>query len=120
MNNETNYIDSDVNELILFSDNCPGQNKNHTMERTCMALIDTGPFNKFQKFYPVRGHSFLPVISTYVCVIKRSLRKSDRIYAVHDNTEIIIIKSSNNNNHFAVKEFATADMKPGTLAVIVL
>ena len=47
MNNETNYIDSDVNELILFSDNCPGQNKNHTMERTCMALIDTGPFNKF-------------------------------------------------------------------------
>ena len=77
INNETNYICSDVKELRFFSDNCTGQNKNHTMVRMCMALVDTGRFNKFQQFYPVRGHSFLPCDRDF-CVINRSLRKNDR------------------------------------------
>ena len=83
-----------------------------------MALVDTGRFNKFQQFYPVRGHSFLAGDKDF-CVIKRSLRKIDRNYAVHDYTETII-KSNNNINKFTVKKIASADLKLERLVAIVL
>lgn len=103
----TNYVDPDVRELRLYSDNCPGQNKNHTMVRMCMALVDSSRFTKVQQFYPVRGHSFLPCDRDFG-VIKRSLRKIDRIYSIHEYTEIII--KSSKNNKFVVKEVSTADI----------
>lgn len=83
----TNYVHPDVKELKLFSDNCPRQNKNHAMVRMCMVLVDTGRFNKIQQFYPVREHSFLPCDRDFG-VIKRSLKKFDRIYVIHDFTAI--------------------------------
>nr|CAI5842783.1 unnamed protein product [Callosobruchus analis] len=45
----------DIMELRLFSDNCPGQNKNHLRVRFCAALVENERFRKID-----RGHSFLP------------------------------------------------------------
>lgn len=89
------YVRKDIKELRLFSDNCPGQNKNHCVTRMCLALTDTGKFEKVQHFFPIRGHSFLPCDRDFG-VIKRNLRKFDRIYDVHKYTEIIITASAQN------------------------
>lgn len=102
-----NYADPGSRELRLFSDNCPGQNKNHTLVRFCMALIQTGRFDKVTQYFPIRGHSFLPCDRDFG-VIKRHLRKFDRIYSVHEYTEHII--QSSKSNKFVVREVSTQDI----------
>jgi hypothetical protein len=67
-------------KLRLFSDGCVGQNKNHTMVRLYMALVDTGMFVNVQQSSPVRGQS-------YVCDrnfghVRGVLRRVDRVYSV--------------------------------------
>lgn len=102
-----NYADPGSKELRLFSDNCPGQNKNHTLVRFCMGLTQTGRFNKVQQYFPIRGHSFLPCDRDFGA-IKRYLKKFDRIYSVHQYTEKII--QSSQKNKFVVKEVSTQDI----------
>lgn len=74
-----NFLDGNIQELFLFSDNCPGQNKNHTVIRFLMALRDTQRFHKIKHYFPVRGHSFLPNDQDFG-VMKRKIKKHDRIY----------------------------------------
>lgn len=86
-------IPENVQELRLYSDNCPGQNKNHTMVRMCAALVETNRFKKVEQFFPIRGHSFLPNDRDFG-VIKRRLKKFDRIFSVHEYTQIILASSA--------------------------
>lgn len=107
-----NYISNVVNpkskELRLFCDNCPGQNKNHPLIRMCMAaLVETNRFDKILQYYPLRGHSFLPC-DRDLGVIKRKLKKFDRIFSLHEYTEIILQASSRRN--FTVKEVSTQEI----------
>lgn len=81
-----NQISPEVSELRVFCDNCPGQNKNHCLVRFCMSLVETGRFKKIQQFFPVRGHSFLPCDRVFG-VIKRLLKRYDRVYSVHEYTK---------------------------------
>lgn len=76
-----NYIPDNVKELHLFSDNCPGQNKNNTLIRMCLYLTDTGRFDKIEQYFPVRGHSFLPCDRDF-SNIKKKLKKIDRVYTL--------------------------------------
>jgi hypothetical protein len=69
-----NNISSSVDELHLYSDNCGGQNKNHTLSRMLLALTDIGRFKKIIQNFPVRGHSFLPCDRDFA-LIKRYLKK---------------------------------------------
>lgn len=92
-----------VQELRLYSDNCPGQNKNHTMIRMCAAFVETGKFQRVEQFYPIRGHSFLPNDRDFG-VIKRYLKKHDRIFSVHEYTNLIIAASARKN--FTVMEIS--------------
>lgn len=41
-----NFIGKNVEELNLFSNNCAGQNKNHTLLRMIMALVEMKKFKK--------------------------------------------------------------------------
>ncbi|KAK4884780.1 hypothetical protein RN001_001051 [Aquatica leii] len=70
------------NELRMFCDNCPGQNKNHSVVRMCMALKATDRFQKIVQYYPIRGHSFLPCDRAFgiINIIKTKLRRFDRVY----------------------------------------
>lgn len=99
-----NYVPKTVTELRLFADNCPGQNKNHCVARLCMALVDSGHFNTVQQFFPIRGHSFLPCDRDFG-IIKRTLKRHDRIYDLHKYTELII--SSSLQRKFTVNEIQT-------------
>lgn len=94
-------ISENIQELRLFSDNCPGQNKNHTMVRMCAALVESNRFKKVEQFFPIRGHSFLPNDRDFG-VIKRRLKRFDRVFSVHEYTEIIIASSAQKN--FTVME----------------
>lgn len=46
-----NHVPETVTVLHLFSDNCPGQNKNHTLSRVCLALTDTSRFKTIKHFF---------------------------------------------------------------------
>lgn len=107
MNFIENYVPEKITELRLFSDNCPGQNKNHCVVRFCMALVETGRFKKLEQFFPIRGHSFLPCDRDFG-IIKRNLRKHDRIYDLHQYTEIII--SASVKRRFTVHEIRTDEI----------
>lgn len=51
------YVPNNVRELHLFSDNCPGQNKNNTLIRMCLFLKYSGRFDNIEQYFPIRGHS---------------------------------------------------------------
>ncbi|XP_072383846.1 uncharacterized protein, partial [Diabrotica undecimpunctata] len=88
-----NEISDNINELHLYTDNCWGQNKNHTLIRMLLSLTDSARFSKIIHYFPVRGHSFLPCDRDFPTV-KRNMRKFDRIFTVHQITEIIITSST--------------------------
>lgn len=89
-----NFLTDQIKELILFSDNCPGQNKNHTVIRFLLSLTDTGRFSKIKHCFPVRGHSFLPNDQDFG-VMKKKIKKCDRIY-VPDEYYAIMSEASPN------------------------
>lgn len=53
-------IDSSVNKLIIFSDNCGGQNKNINVVLACLQKIHQGRFTTIEHIFMIPGHSYLP------------------------------------------------------------
>ena len=94
-------------EVLVYSDNCGGKNKNHALNRVFLALTDTGRFDRIEQYYPIRGHSYLPCDLDFA-VIKRKLKRYDRVYTVHQITELIITSST--TGKFTVEEVATEDI----------
>lgn len=74
-----NKIAPEITELHIFSDGCPGQNRNNTMVRFLLTLASSKRFKKIYHYFPIRGHSFLPCDRDFGTV-KRLVRKSDRVY----------------------------------------
>lgn len=81
-------VPSSVKELHLYSDGYGGQNKNNVMIRFCLALTDTGMFEKVVHKFPIRGHSFLPCDRDFG-LVKRKLNRIDRIYTPKQVCEVI-------------------------------
>nr|CAH7750615.1 unnamed protein product [Callosobruchus chinensis] len=69
-----------------------------------LALTDTKKFDKILLYFPVRGYSFLPCDRDF-SIIKRALKKRDRIYNVHELTEIIA--NASRTQKFQVREVYT-------------
>lgn len=90
------YVPPENKELRLFCDNCPGQNKNNTVVRFYQALVGSGRFEIVEHYFTIRGHLFLDCHRNFG-VIKRSLRKFDRIYTIRKYFKLII-KSCHKNN----------------------
>lgn len=101
-------VPNDIKEVHVYSDNCGGQNKNHALNSVFLAFTDSGRFEKIEQFYPIRGHSFLPCDRDFA-IVKRALRKHDRLYSMHQLTEIIITSSV--SRKFTVVEVETCDIK---------
>nr|CAH7725408.1 unnamed protein product [Callosobruchus chinensis] len=72
-----------------------------------LALTDTKKFDKILQYFPVRGHSFLPCDRDF-SIIKRALKKRDRIYNVHDLTEITA--NASRTQKFEVREVSTIEI----------
>lgn len=100
-------VPPEYDEVHIFSDNCSGQNKNHALSKFLLSLTDTERFKKVEQFFPVRGHSFLPCDRDFA-IIKRALKRHDRIYSIHELTEIII--NSSTSNKFTVVEVDSSEL----------
>ncbi|KAF2881070.1 hypothetical protein ILUMI_25106, partial [Ignelater luminosus] len=90
------YIDENITELQFFCDNYPGQNTNHAVLRVCSAFVNSGRFQKVEIYFPIRGHSFLPSDRDFG-LIKRKLKKIDRIYTLMEYVELIISEIGEGN-----------------------
>ena len=55
-----NEIDDEVDKIVVFSDNCGGQNKNWNLVSTYLRQIHSKRFKRIEHFFMVPGHSFLP------------------------------------------------------------
>lgn len=56
-----NFIPRDTENIIAYSDSCPGQNKNRKMTLMLKKLLDSWPYKQLQKIeqrYFVPGHSY--------------------------------------------------------------
>lgn len=85
-----------IDHLHIFSDGCGGQNKNHTLIRVLSALVTLDKFKSINHYFPVRGHSFLPCDRDF-SVLKRKIRKTDRIYTLKEYAELMLHSSKKND-----------------------
>lgn len=97
-----NAVNSDVENLYIFGDNCSGQNKNNTLLRFVMALTETKRFKNVTLYFPQRGHSFMPNDRDFG-VIKRKLRQLERYYTVDEVIEGIVNASKDIQRFTVVK-----------------
>ena len=65
-----------------------------------MALTDNKWIKKVNQFFPIRGHSFLPCDCDFL-IIKRELRRHDRVYNIQEIKKIIL-KCSNQRKFLVV------------------
>nr|CAH7757391.1 unnamed protein product [Callosobruchus chinensis] len=72
-----------------------------------LALTDTKKFDKILQYFPVRGLSFLPCDRGF-SIIKRALKKRDRIYNVHDLTKVTA--NASRTQKFEVREVNTIEI----------
>lgn len=98
-----NNIPKTAKKLYVFSDGCGGQNRNHTVVRFLHSLVSEGQYEKIYQYFPVRGHSFLPCDSTFG-VIKRFLKRYDRVYTPEQYGEYIEKSSSLFTVHYVKTE----------------
>lgn len=102
-----NHIPQEVEELHIFSDGCPGQNKNNTLVRFLMTLQISKRFKKIYHHFPIRGHSFLPCDRDFGSA-KRLIRKCDRIYIPEEYQAMI--KDSRKNMPFTIHIISYKDI----------
>ncbi|KAK4871468.1 hypothetical protein RN001_015592 [Aquatica leii] len=87
-----NNVPPEVKELHIFSDGCPGQNRNNAVVTFLLSLQAVKKrFRKIYHYFPVRGHSFLPCDRDFG-TLKRFIKKYDRVY-VPEEHEVIVVKS---------------------------
>lgn len=104
-----NMVGNDVKQLHIFSDGTGGQNKNHTLVRLFLALVERGRFDIVKHYFPIRRYSYLPCDRDF-SVVKRKIKKVDRIYTMKEYAELLL-HSTNITDKFLVKMVDTADIK---------
>ena len=78
---------SNCNEMILFSDSCPGQNKNSTLFKSLIFFANY--FNvKITHYYPVKGHSYC-VCDRQFGLFTKKLKNIDVIFHPDEYLEIL-------------------------------
>lgn len=96
----TNERPKDIKKLVIFSDLCGGQKRNHPICRYLMSLTNRGVFEEITHYFPLCGHSFLPCDRDFG-LVKRCVKRSDRIYTPEQYTELVL--KSNNTQKFVCK-----------------
>lgn len=86
--------------LVVWSDNCSGQNKNRVMIFFFMYLVAIGLFTKIEHTFFVSGHSFLPCDRDFALIEKR--KKCCKVFVPSELKDIVL--SSTHNRKFEVLE----------------
>lgn len=99
-------ITTDITELHLFCDGCPGQNKNNTIIKFLLALSASRNI-KIRMYFPQRGHSFNDCDRDFATV-KRKIRREDRLFTHQQYVDLIY--SSTIGKKFSVKTITYSDV----------
>lgn len=96
-------------DLILFSDGCGGQNRNHTMVRFLSCLSGEHGYKSVAHYFPIRGHSYLPNDRDF-SLVKRKLNRIDRCYTVKEVIDIIASSRTKDSAKFEIKRIYRTDI----------
>ena len=99
-------LPQEVTTLYLYSDGCPGQNKNATVMQYLFTLVRLGQFKLIQHHFPARGHSFLLNDRDFGRTESKKKRQ-ERVYIPEQWHEVI--RSARRRNPFTVTPI-TQDM----------
>lgn len=86
-----NYLNTHMQgtrELIVFSDNCGGQNKNWTIMSFWLQLVREKRFENIEHWFLVPGHTFLASDRDFA-IIEKYKRKISHVYTTDDWAKII-------------------------------
>ena len=86
----------DTTELVMFSDNCAGQNKNKNITLACLRLIYKGAVFNIIHIFLVLGHSYMPCDRTFG-VIETRLRKTNPIVSPDHYASVIAVAAKANS-----------------------
>lgn len=101
-------MNSEADNLVLYSDSCGGQNRNIGMVCTLMYIVASSEFSykSIDHKFMVSGHSYLPNDRDFSS-IETSKRKRSHIYTPQDWYELI--RMARRKNPFHVCEMGTMD-----------
>jgi len=95
-----NHVPESVTKLVIFIDNCSGQNKNLNLCLLCLRYIQRGRFGMIKHYFLVSGHSFLPCDRDFGHV-EKALKGKDVFTTPH---YIEFMKKCREKNPFEVVE----------------
>jgi hypothetical protein len=98
-------ISEEYKTLHLFSDNCPGQNKNISMVQFLYSLTASGRFLKIHLHFPEGGHSFMPCDWAFAQTEKIKRRK-EYVFVPGEWYDIV---------SFVLKKFSVVRVDQGTI-----
>lgn len=110
---EQKYNDLDPTErphtLKLFSDSCPGQNKNSTMVFILLSYVQNSMFDEIQHYFPIRGHSFMPPDRVFGRS-EKVIRKKEKILGPQGYYDIFSLNSTvmQNSKNWTIKDLKGA------------
>lgn len=91
---------TDVDHLVIFTDNCPGQNKNWLLMAFWLQLVKEKWFKTITHHFLVTGHTHLPSDRDFALIEKRQRKYAPEIYSPEGWHKII--KDANHRNPFKV------------------
>ncbi|KAJ4429539.1 hypothetical protein ANN_21708 [Periplaneta americana] len=80
-------LPSNKRKLVIWTDNCIGQNKNKMMVLALVHLVAKGRFDEISHKFLVSGHSFLPCDRDFAMIEKR--KRVSKIFVPHDLETLI-------------------------------
>lgn len=91
---------NDFEDLVIFTDNCPGQNKNWLMVSLWLQLVKERKFNTITHHFLVSGHTHLPSDRDFALIEKRHRKYAPEVYSPEGWYKVI--KESNTKTPFVV------------------
>ena len=98
--------------LVIFSDNCPGQNKNWTIAALWHHLVLTNAFDSVEHKFLLPGHSHLPCDRDFGRIEKFRRLHYQNVYSTEEWCEVIA--KSNKKKPYVVTLLTQEDILPIT------
>lgn len=109
VNMALNDLPSGIKHVILYSDCCPGQNKNSIFMAMCLWLMQTNTnIETIDHKFMVSGHSRMECDSDHAIIEKAKKRYEHSIIVPHDWA--VLVASSAKKRPFKVKEMVQSEI----------
>ena len=82
------YVGNNIRKIIMFSDNCFGQNKNFTLLLLYLTYIHRGRFSDINHVYFQPGHTYMAADGDFG-IIEKNMRRHNYIFTPDEHIEVI-------------------------------